>query len=60
MSDHANAPHTAATPNGSSDRAKAPWQPPTMEEVDYSATESSPNPGAQYDFALYNPASSTP
>ena len=36
------------------DRAqKAPWHPPTFEEVDYSETESGGS-GAVYDFIVYN------
>jgi hypothetical protein len=33
--------------------AKAPWQPPTLEEVDYSATEAS-GVGGVYDFVVYS------
>lgn len=32
---------------------KAPWHPPTLEEVDYSATEAS-GVGAIYDFVVYS------
>jgi hypothetical protein len=32
--------------------AKAPWHPPTMEEVDYSATEATGS-GGVYDFTVY-------
>ncbi len=33
--------------------AKTPWHPPTMEEVDYSATEAS-GVGGVYDFVVYS------
>jgi hypothetical protein len=33
--------------------AKAPWHPPTLEEVDYSATEAS-GVGGVYDFVVYS------
>jgi hypothetical protein len=33
--------------------AKAPWHPPTVEEVDYSATEAS-GVGGVYDFIVYS------
>jgi hypothetical protein len=45
-------PSRAATPSGSDAGAKAPWHPPTLEEVDYSATEAS-GVGAVYDFTVY-------
>lgn len=32
--------------------AKAPWHPPTIEEVDYSETEAG-GAGAVYDFVVY-------
>ncbi len=32
--------------------AKAPWHPPTLEEVDYSATEAA-GVGAVYDLTVY-------
>jgi hypothetical protein len=32
---------------------KAPWHPPTLEEVDYSATEAS-GVGGVYDFVVYS------
>lgn len=32
---------------------KAPWHPPTLEEVDYSATEAA-GAGPYYDFAVYS------
>jgi hypothetical protein len=33
--------------------AKMPWHPPTLEEVDYSATEAS-GVGGTYDFTVYS------
>jgi hypothetical protein len=47
---HHHAPDTAAAPTGTG--AKAPWHPPTMEEVDYSATEATGS-GGVYDFTVY-------
>ena len=34
------------------DGTKAPWSPPKLEEVDYSATEAA-GVGAVYDFTVY-------
>jgi hypothetical protein len=45
------APRAATTP-GSDTSAKAPWHPPTLEEVDYSATEAA-GVGAVYDLTVY-------
>ena len=45
-------PTRAATPPGSDTGAKAPWHPPKLEEVDYSATEAA-GVGAVYDFTVY-------
>ena len=45
-------PPRAATPSESDTSGKAPWHPPTMEEVDYSATEAS-GVGAVYDLTVY-------
>lgn len=45
-------PPRAATPPDSGTSAKAPWHPPTLEEVDYSATEAA-GAGAVYDFTVY-------
>ena len=42
----------AATPPGSDTSVKAPWHPPTLEEVDYSATEAA-GVGAVYDLTVY-------
>ena len=50
MSDHPH-PH-AATPSDPDTSAKAPWHPPKLEEVDYSATEAAGS-GAVYDFTVY-------
>ena len=36
-----------------SEPAKAPWHPPTLEEVDYSATEIS-GVGGVYDLTVYS------
>ena len=40
------------TTPGSDTSAKAPWHPPTLEEVDYSATEAA-GVGAVYDLTVY-------
>lgn len=54
MSEHSDAPRTAATTNANAEpAAKAPWHAPTMEEVDYSATEAS-GVGGVYDFVVYS------
>ena len=54
MSEHSNAPDRAATTNANVEpAAKAPWHPPTLEEVDYSATEAS-GVGGVYDFVVYS------
>jgi hypothetical protein len=45
-------PRRAATPSDSDTSAKAPWHPPTLEEVDYSATEAA-GVGAVYDLTVY-------
>jgi hypothetical protein len=53
MSENSNrhrAPEMAATTTDTG--AKAPWHPPTMEEVDYSATEATGS-GGVYDFTVY-------
>ena len=44
---------TAATPPAADASAKAPWHPPTLEEIDYSATEIS-GVGGVYDFTVYS------
>jgi hypothetical protein len=54
MSEHSS-PHDAtgaATPAGPAASGKAPWHPPTLEEVDYSATEAA-GVGAVYDLTVY-------
>ena len=53
MSEHPlrnSAPDEAAARPGT---GKAPWHPPTMEEVDYSATEAA-GVGGVYDFTVYS------
>ncbi len=52
MTDHLNhgPPDTLDAP------AKAPWHPPTLEELDYSATEAGGD-GALYDFIVYSGSS---
>ena len=46
--------HTGLPASPDSDlSAKAPWHPPTLEEVDYSATEVS-GVGGVYDFTVYS------
>ena len=54
MTDHANLPASseATAREASSTGAKAPWHPPTLEEVDYSATEAA-GVGAVYDLTVY-------
>ena len=54
MSEDSNAKDVAGamTPPGSDTSAKAPWHPPTLEEVDYSATEAA-GVGAVYDLTVY-------
>ncbi|HEX8074279.1 MAG TPA: hypothetical protein VF545_04800 [Thermoleophilaceae bacterium] len=47
-----NDPHQAATPAEADASAKAPWHPPMLEEVDYSATEAA-GVGAVYDLTVY-------
>lgn len=47
-----HAPTGAATPPEADMSAKAPWHPPTLEEVDYSATEAA-GVGAVYDLTVY-------
>jgi hypothetical protein len=47
-----NEPSRAATPSGPDASVKAPWHPPTLEEVDYSATEAA-GVGAVYDLTVY-------
>ena len=42
----------AAAPSDSGTGAKAPWHPPKLEEVDYSATEAA-GVGAVYDLTVY-------
>jgi hypothetical protein len=52
MSDQPNTTD-ASRPDSDTTRAKAPWHPPTLEEVDYSATEAS-GTGGVYDFTVYS------
>jgi len=49
---HADPTTRAATPDTDS-APKAPWHPPTLEEVDYAATEAS-GAGGVYDFTVYS------
>lgn len=42
----------ASLTNGEQPRAKAPWHAPTLEEVEYSATEAA-GVGAVYDLTVY-------
>ena len=51
MSDHPH-PHAPATSRDDETGAKAPWHPPKLEEVDYSATEAA-GVGAVYDLTVY-------
>jgi hypothetical protein len=48
-----HAPDQAATTAAPARGAKAPWHAPTMEEVDYSATEAT-GVGGVYDFVVYS------
>jgi hypothetical protein len=51
MNEH---PNKDGAPAPDSDKtAKAPWHPPKLEEVDYSATEVS-GVGGVYDFTVYS------
>ncbi|HEX8744016.1 MAG TPA: hypothetical protein VF712_12870 [Thermoleophilaceae bacterium] len=50
-SNHKDAPR-AANPPTSDTGPKAPWHPPKLEEVDYSATEAA-GVGAVYDLTVY-------
>lgn len=43
---------TEATASDPVAGTKAPWHPPTLEEVDYSATEAA-GVGGVYDFTVY-------
>jgi hypothetical protein len=52
MSEQSN-PTDATQADPEATRAKAPWHPPTLEEVDYSATEFT-GAGGVYDFTLYS------
>ena len=54
MSEHLNH-DDALSPSspGSGPAEKAPWRPPTLEEVDYSATEIS-GVGGVYDLTVYS------
>lgn len=45
-------PRRPATPSDYDTSAKAPWHPPALEEVDYSATEAA-GVGATYDLTVY-------
>lgn len=46
-------PLRAAPSPGADPSVKAPWHPPTLEEVDYSATEAT-GAGGVYDFTVYS------
>ena len=54
MSEHSTPKDAAGatTPPGSDTSPKAPWHPPTLEEVDYSATEAA-GVGGVYDLTVY-------
>jgi hypothetical protein len=54
MSEASNPPDVtrAAIPPDSETSVKAPWHPPKLEEVDYSATEAG-GAGAVYDLTVY-------
>jgi hypothetical protein len=52
MSDHSKS-DSAPSPSSSDSAAKAPWHPPTLEEVDYSVTDAS-GVGGVYDFVVYS------
>jgi hypothetical protein len=53
MSEH---PIDESAQSRSKPAAKAPWHPPTLEEVDYSATDAS-GVGGVYDFTVYSGSS---
>jgi hypothetical protein len=44
---------TPAETHAAASSPKAPWHPPTLEEVDYSATEAT-GVGGVYDFTVYS------
>jgi hypothetical protein len=52
MSEHSSDAHSPAAATTDPGTAKAPWHPPTLEEVDYSVTEAS-GTGGLYDFTVY-------
>jgi hypothetical protein len=54
MSEHSKTSDAtrAATPADRTTSVKAPWHAPTLEEVDYSATEAAGS-GSTYDFLVY-------
>ena len=54
MSEHSTPKDAASavTPSGAETGAKAPWHAPTLEEVDYSATEAA-GVGGTYDLTVY-------
>lgn len=53
MSEHSGLDRAADTEETHTTPGKAPWQPPKLEEVDYSATEAS-GVGGVYDFVVYS------
>jgi len=53
MSEHSSRDDARYAVGSPSTSAKAPWRPPTLEEVDYSATEAS-GVGGVYDFVVYS------
>jgi hypothetical protein len=46
-------PHKNEAQPAGTEEQKTPWQPPTLEEVDYSATEAQ-GVGGVYDFTVYS------
>ena len=53
MTDPSPQDPTPPKPPDAGTHAKMPWHPPTLEEVDYSATEAS-GAGGTYDFTVYS------
>ena len=53
MSEHSDS-KVAPAPSDSGMSAKAPWHAPTMEEVDYSATEAGGPSSPFYDMTAYS------
>lgn len=53
MNEHSTAYDSAAAHGSEIGAEKAPWHPPTLEEIDYSATEAA-GVGEVYDFTIFS------